>query len=415
MHNPISNNPLEPTLIFEKRVLMKNFRIVLINHKVMPYRLSFYEKLVSNDSHEWLIIHSNNVIEDGRPAYEGKLNFPNEKVLLKEYKLGPYTIRFQKGVIGLVKSFDPDIVIVVGISGLISNWLVLIWAYLHGKKRIIWSCGWEAQQEKTLYLWLKQKLLYIYNNLASYHLVYSTKALNYFKQLGLSSDNITVCYNSLEIEHLLGREAEIRSLGKKLRRDEGLDGEILFLFVGGLAIDKKVDLLIRAFNDIECENINYKLWIVGDGPEKANLQKLAEGNKKIKFWGRNFGNVEQYFAAADYFVLPGTGGLALNQAMFWEVPCIVGAADGTEDDLVIHRETGIRFQPENVNSLRDAMIYCIKNPLDVQRKMGRTARQLIIERSNVNNMVKIFHSTITSLVVKSMDVHVSNDDLDVSS
>ncbi len=41
-----------------------------------------------------------------------------------------------------------------------------------------------------------------------------------------------------------------------------------------------------------------------------------------------------YFARADLFVLPGTGGLAVQQAMAHALPVIVARGDGTQDDLV---------------------------------------------------------------------------------
>ena len=44
--------------------------------------------------------------------------------------------------------------------------------------------------------------------------------------------------------------------------------------------------------------------------------------------------LEPYFAAADLFVLPGTGGLAVQQAMAHALPVLVGEADGTQSNLV---------------------------------------------------------------------------------
>ncbi len=41
-----------------------------------------------------------------------------------------------------------------------------------------------------------------------------------------------------------------------------------------------------------------------------------------------------WFRKADLFVLPGTGGLALQQAMAYGLPVIAGVADGTQADLV---------------------------------------------------------------------------------
>ena len=43
---------------------------------------------------------------------------------------------------------------------------------------------------------------------------------------------------------------------------------------------------------------------------------------------------------SNIFVLPGTGGLAINEAMAYGLPVICSEADGTEKDLVIKVERG---------------------------------------------------------------------------
>ena len=45
----------------------------------------------------------------------------------------------------------------------------------------------------------------------------------------------------------------------------------------------------------------------------------------------------QRFREADLFVLPGTGGLAVQQAMSYALPVLVAEADGTQADLVRER------------------------------------------------------------------------------
>lgn len=53
---------------------------------------------------------------------------------------------------------------------------------------------------------------------------------------------------------------------------QGIRGEA-FLYAGALVPYKKPDLVVKAFNEL-----GEKLWIVGSGPEKARLQKLAGPN-----------------------------------------------------------------------------------------------------------------------------------------
>ncbi len=174
----------------------------------------------------------------------------------------------------------------------------------------------------------------------------------------------------------------------------------LGLYVGGLIPDKKVNLLIDAFIALNKKYDKTKLMIIGDGPLKKVIEdKLKEyNNPNILYLGRIIQGVDPYFAASDCFVLPGSGGLALNQAMFWRKTCIVGKADGTEEDLVADNITGYRFKKDDPESLVSAMEKRINDSPDKINAMTENAYQQIINKSNVNNMVKVFSDTLNNLL-----------------
>ena len=107
------------------------------------------------------------------------------------------------------------------------------------------------------------------------------------------------------------------------------------LFVGRLQPRKRIDILIRACADLP-ESIQPDLYIVGEGPSRAEYEGLAGRiYPKAEFLGALFGDeLEGYFDKTDLFVLPGTGGLAVQQAMSHGLPVIMAEGDGTQDDLV---------------------------------------------------------------------------------
>ena len=116
---------------------------------------------------------------------------------------------------------------------------------------------------------------------------------------------------------------------------------------------------------------NPRLLIVGDGPERAALESLAkEVYPSAEFIGAKHGaELKPYFEQADLFVLPGTGGLAVQEAMSYGLPVIVAKGDGTQDDLV-REGNGWQIQPEDYGALVSAM----KNALSDRarlREMGR--------------------------------------------
>jgi glycosyltransferase involved in cell wall biosynthesis len=180
-----------------------------------------------------------------------------------------------------------------------------------------------------------------------------------------------------------------------------LSDHTTFLFVGGLILEKKVNLLIDSFIELLKKYDKIKLLIIGDGPLKLMVKEKLKVNDDLKiiFLGRIIDGVDPYFAASDCFVLPGVGGLALNQAMFWGKTCIVSKADGTEDDLVIEGITGYRFKENDLESLVSAMDRRINESQNKVTMMSENSHQIIINKSNVNNMVNIFSSTIDNLLM----------------
>ena len=169
------------------------------------------------------------------------------------------------------------------------------------------------------------------------------------------------------------------------------------LFVGRLQARKRVDLLLRACSQLESKP---RLIIIGDGPERASLESLAqEVYPSAEFTGAKHGaQLKAYFTEADLFVLPGTGGLAIQEAMSYGLPVIVAQGDGTQDDLV-RKENGWQIPPDDFDSL----LSTIKDALsDVARlrKMGEESYRIVAEEINIEKMVEVFVMALNALTRK---------------
>jgi len=370
-------------------------KIALITPLLQPYRISFYEKLYNSDPNiEFKIFHGVSSKEKGRPSYKGETNFLN--VGLKEYEYFiPVKIVYNKGLLSKIKQYNPDLVILQPIPGDISNRLVSNWAIKHKKKIIMWTCGFEPHRIGGALLKLKNRVVASLYKMGDMHLTYSTNASQYAQIMGVPANKIKVAYNGIEIDHLLADEEKISRRSREIKNSLKLDGHITFIYAGGLIPEKRVDLLIKAFISLRRKYRNIKLLIIGDGPLQKELQEMAT-DKNIRFLGRIINEVDQYFAASDCLVLPGIGGLALNQAMYWGIPCIVSEADGTEDDLVIDGITGFRFEKDDLESLISAMERRLTTNDWKITVMMEKSKEIIRTKSNVNNMVDVFMSAINN-------------------
>ena len=83
------------------------------------------------------------------------------------------------------------------------------------------------------------------------------------------------------------------------------------IFAGRLVKEKNIDILIKAVALIKQEIPNIKCIIIGDGPERNNLESLVitlELNKNVFFTGflENYDDVIGYTKSSRVFVLPST-------------------------------------------------------------------------------------------------------------
>ncbi len=106
------------------------------------------------------------------------------------------------------------------------------------------------------------------------------------------------------------------------------------------------------------------------------------------------------FKQADLFALPGTGGLALQQALGFALPAIAAEGDGTQTDLV-RPENGWLVQPGNLESLQIALKEALTDPQSLAKK-GLESFRIVQEEVNLECMVFAFEAAV-EFVLKRKD------------
>jgi len=126
------------------------------------------------------------------------------------------------------------------------------------------------------------------------------------------------------------------------RRSLGIspDSRIL-LYVGRLAKEKNLGLLLEAVADVFRTDSKARLWLVGDGPFRdecvARVRAAGIGDRVrfVGFVARE--EVSRYYSAADLFVFPSiteTQGLVVQEAMMHGLPAIVATGGGASASVV---------------------------------------------------------------------------------
>jgi glycosyltransferase involved in cell wall biosynthesis len=284
---------------------------------------------------------------------------------------------WQGGFIRWLEEWQPDALVVEANPRYLMTRLAIRW--MHRKERPVLGWGLGAPPISgpfaALRRWERLSLLHSLDAI----IAYSQRGAEQYRQLGLPSRHIFVASNAVDLAPPF----------PPAQRAPQNYGQPNVLFIGRLQTRKRVDMLLQACAELPIE-IHPRLVIVGDGPAREAFEALARQiYPTAEFVGAQHGaELEPYFAQADLFVLPGTGGLAIQQAMAHALPVIVAHGDGTQDDLV-RVENGWQIPPDDPRALTDVLRQALSDPAKL-RRMGEVSYRIVANEINVEAMVEVF-------------------------
>lgn len=158
------------------------------------------------------------------------------------------------------------------------------------------------------------------------------------------------------------------------------------LYIGSLISLKRVDLLIRASIEL-ARSVPHQLHIVGDGPLRQELGRLAETAEHISFRGSmGRSGVLQAYRGADVVCLPSrdeAAGLVLLEAQACGVPVVVTGGDGKEE-MLRHGQTGSVVGPDpEPAELARALHEWLPDSSTARRQIAERTRAFVVEERSV--------------------------------
>ncbi|TVQ43026.1 MAG: N-acetyl-alpha-D-glucosaminyl L-malate synthase BshA [Saprospirales bacterium] len=154
------------------------------------------------------------------------------------------------------------------------------------------------------------------------------------------------------------------------------DGEFIIMHTSNFRKVKRVDNVVRVFHGIQ-KIYPSKLLLVGDGPERINMENLCRELKicqDVRFLGKQDA-IEELLAVSDLFILPSESesfGLAALEALACEVPVISSDVGGLPE-VVKDGYCGFLKQPDDTDGMIKAGLSLLSNPdqLETFRKNAR--------------------------------------------
>lgn len=354
-----------------------------LQQRVLPsYRVPFFDLLASH-------------CEGGMSLFAGQAR-PKEMIAGGTTKIarhveaknihlfdGSFYLCYQRNFIQWLEDWNPDALIVEANPRYLATPAAVKWMRARGRKVIGWGLGLKSSSPSGRGVGVRARAKFLHQFDAM--LAYSQRGADEYAALGFPREKIFVAHNSVSPAPNFPMPS----------RPSTFDLRPCLLFVGRLQARKRVDSLLRACAEL---GTHPRLLIVGDGPERAALESLAkEIYPSAEFVGAKHGaELKPYFQQADLFVLPGTGGLAVQEAMSYGLPVIVAKGDGTQDDLV-REGNGWQIQPENY----DALVSAMKNALSDMarlRRMGAESFRIVSEEINIQKMAETFVRALNAVL-----------------
>ena len=198
----------------------------------------------------------------------------------------------------------------------------------------------------------------------------------------ISEQKIDLCYNGVDV-------SEFRPPDEP-RSESDLDT----LVIGTVCVlrpEKRLDLLLEAFDRVRSLRQHLKLMIVGSGPELSNLQALSQRlniNAACEFTPA-VREVPPLLRMLDIFVSCSSSE-AFSNAILEAMACgccVVGSQVGGTPELIEDGQRGLLFEPGNISDLTEKLAALITN-VQMRRQLAKCAAQFAANRLNIQIAVE---------------------------
>lgn len=225
----------------------------------------------------------------------------------------------------------------------------------------------------------------------------------YARRTGFAAQKITVIHNGVDSRRFRP-DPQAR---ERVRQELGISfDEFCIGSVGNLYPIKDHMTLLRAAEKLAAASENWRLLLVGEGPEISKLQAYVsahpEWRKRVSFLGSS-SRVAEMLNAMDVYVLPSINeGISnsLLEAMATGLPVVATATGGNPE--VIHDEDSGRLFPVGDSGRLGEILLELQRSPDLRVRLGSQALRRVAGDFSLDSMVENYARMYQSLVSAAM-------------
>jgi glycosyltransferase involved in cell wall biosynthesis len=356
------------------------------------YRVPLFEKLATQSRHEW-------IFQFGAHPGGGKggLDAGTGSLRVHPVRNRWVTSRYcwQQGIRldwpGLdVAAFELS-------YSILSNPLLMLRARARGLRCIGWGKGIsEAGVERG---WPKRAVEQVNLRGCDAIIAYGQTSREYFIRKGVPAERIFVAQNSNDTNAILRRrELSVREGAALRERLFGAKPVTIAGYLGRLAPEKRVDVILRAFAQASAAHPAAQLVIAGDGPCREELRRLADTlacRERIHFVPEVPDGAEHgYFNLFDLYLSFAVGGLGAVEAMAHACPVVSSPERRPELDLLVDGETAFLARDLCAEAFAAGLARALATPEPQRRQIAERARERVAAGATQEKMVESFDAAV---------------------
>lgn len=278
-----------------------------------------------------------------------------------------------RAVCAALDRLSPDVVF-AGALAFPSGAAALRWARQRGRGVVIFDDARQTDVPRRWWVNAVKRRLYA---LADAWLLPAPSHAADYEAWGVARERMFFGVDAVDNDFFLSRSEAARREAIRWRQELNLPQRFL-LGVGRQVPKKNWGRLLEAWRAASLEG--WSLVLVGNGPERPQLEALASGN--VLF--RDFASQEVlavYYGLASALVLPSlhgeSWGLVVNEAMAAGLPVLVSRQSGCAATLVELGSNGWLFDAERVEEIVAALQACGSCAGSELERMGQRSREII--------------------------------------
>jgi glycosyltransferase involved in cell wall biosynthesis len=367
-------------------------RVAFFENDIARYRALLVRELLTNSRHDFYFLANTKSKQPFRTVM-GSGEFYGRFVRISSWEFGGFV--FHPGLFRAAMSSKYDVFIIPPIVRFPLMWLAMVLGRLTGKRVLLFGHCW-VRRDPAWIRWTK-RMLY---SVAHGYLLFGFSGRERGIELGIDPARLHVVYNS--VPHDPGLKPDRKSMDLFLqRRFPGRHSLPVACVVTRLLPMRRIDVLLRAAAILESETQPVNLLIIGDGPMRRPLERLAAALKlTISFEGKsNEREVARAFAASHVSVCPGPIGLTAIHSVAYDTPVIsYSGREGQpqESEVIIPGVTGDVFSRDDPADLARVLKRWL---VDKKPSCGEMGKRLIERVYCAENQVHVIDKAIDSVCV----------------